>query len=233
MKKTITLALLLGAAVCAQAAELTLTPSDGEFASTAGTGGNAFTGNGASTNYVNTFTPVLTNLGNGGSWTWTATFDLAEAATIDSLKAGVLTFSTGGSSQGAPRSGSYTFSILDAQGTSLATSGATDVTFSGTGGYGSGSLSATVDYAANSISEGSGAVLTFSPADLTLEAGTYTLTLEVSDGNREGSGYLAGLHSAQVAYTPATSAGDNIPEPTTATLSLLALAGLAARRRRK
>ena len=51
--------------------------------------------------------------------------------------------------------------------------------------------------------------------------------IEYRDNNKgDGTG------DVYLAYRPAT-AQDNVPEPTTATLSLLALAGLAARRRRK
>ncbi len=78
----------------------------------------------------------------------------------------------------------------------------------------------------NSVGSGSGAVVSFSPAaTTTLEAGTYTFSLKIA--NNDTDGYFTGLGSASVNYTAA------VPEPATATLSLLALAGLAARRRRK
>lgn len=56
-------------------------------------------------------------------------------------------------------------------------------------------------------------------ADVTLMDGT-------PDGFNQG---VTGISHASITYTPSKT----VPEPTTATLSLLALAGLAARRRRK
>ncbi len=56
------------------------------------------------------------------------------------------------------------------------------------------------------------------------------LTINAPAGVIEGIYYHSGVLTAAEAKTFATKA---IPEPTTATLSLLALAGLAARRRRK
>lgn len=63
-------------------------------------------------------------------------------------------------------------------------------------------------------------------APVTIEAGKdITFTLTVAKGAENGGSYV-GLKGATFS-TPA------VPEPTTATLSLLALAGLAARRRRR
>ncbi len=248
MKKTITIAILLASAICAHAETLSLNPTAGTFSKENGTSSNTLTQTGQNTTYVSSFTTVQTNIGNGGSWTWTATFNLAEKATIDSLKAGVFTFNTGGLSQGDnDRKGVYTLSILDSAGsTTLATSNSQAVTYSGSGGSGYDWVEAKVDYATNSLlsttwtntsgteqtKTASGKVLVYEPSSLTLEAGTYTLSLEIAKGSEQTSGYLAGLHSAQINYTPVSTAGDNVPEPATATLSLLALAGLAARRRR-
>jgi len=74
---------------------------------------------------------------------------------------------------------------------------------------------------------------------LTLGSATYTDALEASadtDLSKYFNGVDAGLY--QLGYTGAADGGvvfiqSNVPEPATATLSLLALAALAARRRRK
>lgn len=64
---------------------------------------------------------------------------------------------------------------------------------------------------------------------LTLDAGkSATLTFTLSSPKSYNT--FAGLTGGSVSYTTASA---SVPEPTTATLSLLALAGLAMRRRRK
>ncbi len=74
------------------------------------------------------------------------------------------------------------------------------------------------------------------------ETKNYTIAAVDVDGNSV-TGYTVNHSSGSIGLTYNTlykyvapeqpGTGDNIPEPTTATLSLLALAGLAARRRRK
>ncbi len=69
------------------------------------------------------------------------------------------------------------------------------------------------------------------------------LTANVSGGEEQFNGYLAGLQVftstgsassvSNAKILAAMGSAPTVPEPTTATLSLLALAGLAARRRRK
>ena len=71
---------------------------------------------------------------------------------------------------------------------------------------------------------------------LTMTKGNSTVaTLEIADGltasNITLGSNITGISGLSMTTTPAPS--DSVPEPTTATLSLLALAGLAARRRRK
>ncbi|MBQ8517379.1 MAG: PEP-CTERM sorting domain-containing protein [Akkermansia sp.] len=57
-----------------------------------------------------------------------------------------------------------------------------------------------------------------------------TTTLDFTLGSAQTYNTFAGLTGGSVTYTTASA---SVPEPATATLSLLALAGLAARRRRK
>ena len=63
---------------------------------------------------------------------------------------------------------------------------------------------------------------------------TESLTLKVQRTQASALTGFASISSAQLSYqTVATPDVPAAPDPTTATLSLLALAGLAARRRRK
>ena len=77
---------------------------------------------------------------------------------------------------------------------------------------------------------------TITESMLTMTKGNSTVaTLEIADGltasNITLGSNITGISGLSMTTTPAPS--DSVPEPTTATLSLLALAGLAARRRRK
>ena len=65
--------------------------------------------------------------------------------------------------------------------------------------------------------------LTFTPIEIS-SGDKLTFTLKVSESDSKG---------CYVGLTGVTFSTPNVPEPTTATLSLLALAGLAARRRRR
>jgi len=89
------------------------------------------------------------------------------------------------------------------------------------------------------LAEGSRLNVFSGVSSLTLGSATYTDALTASadtDLSKYFSGVDAGLY--QLGYTGAANGGvvfiqSNVPEPTTATLSLLALAALAARRRRR
>ena len=66
--------------------------------------------------------------------------------------------------------------------------------------------------------------------DLTETKQNYILRITRTEGYAGKQGFVA-IEGGSIGYS--ISASPNVPEPTTATLSLLALAGLAARRRRK
>ncbi len=84
-----------------------------------------------------------------------------------------------------------------------------------------------------------GTTYTLSGADATSANHTHNITLNGETKGFEGQIYVSGPQATATTYfntaysVPTSGGSDNVPEPTTATLSLLALAGLAARRRRK
>lgn len=158
------------------------------------------------------FTPN-TNVGNGSPWTATFNFDDVNKAltSLDSINLGVVLFSSTGVYQtsSAVWTGDITFTATITDSTTASQLG----TF------------------AYTLTPGSGKEST--PFEITLEGNSIDLT-NVSSFNMElkltetlQSGTFAGLSGMGFKGTPV------VPEPTTATLSLLALAGLAARRRRK
>ena len=153
------------------------------------------------------------NIGNGAGNSWTLTFTLNNTTAADivlsSITLDTFLFNGGGNAQSADtyaRPVAYTL-----------TSGADTVATTTVACANSGQN--WEDNAVLSLGEG-----------VTLAAGssaTYTLTVSnAQTGTTYGT--FVGIKGATITgETPA------IPEPTTATLSLLALAGLAARRRRK
>ena len=172
-------------------------------------------------NGSNTYTPDTlagyaigdTNVGSGGSYTYSVSFTVKEdapALTLTSISADFIVQSAGGGNQTNSRWATYNWQFV---------SGETTL----------------VDYAtADYWSQASGATgslsMNFGSNAIDLIAGeTYTLNLKITGVNNaenvvdtNGGFVHVGSISASI-----------IPEPTTATLSLLALAGLAARRRRK
>lgn len=161
------------------------------------------------------------NVGNGGSWsfTFTLTNNYTESVTLNSIDLGVVMFTMSGSAQTASVSRSATFTLSWDGSGSVSTS---DV-LRGNGSY----SSVNVDGTSTKPS------LDLSGSALTLEAGaskTFTLTASRFDsGNSEQmQGCFYGLR--ELGFDISSTC---VPEPTTATLSLLALAGLASRRRRK
>ncbi|MBR5329923.1 MAG: PEP-CTERM sorting domain-containing protein [Akkermansia sp.] len=163
-----------------------------------------------STNFnTGTFTPGV-NMKDGS---WTATFTLtntsSEAFVLESITFDAFIFNSAGSKHGADtvtREVKYTLSG--------ALGGDTIVDYT--------MLSGAND-AQRDVAIERDAVITFNtPVVLESNVG-YEFTLKVENGGTN-SGSFVGLNGVTFGA---------IPEPTTATLSLLALAGLAARRRRK
>lgn len=158
------------------------------------------------------FTPN-TNVGAGSPWTATFNFDNVNKAltSLDSIDLGVVLFASDGKYQStsAHWTGDIAFTATITDSTTASRLGTFAYTL--TPGNGKGST----------------------PFEITLEGNSIDLT-NVSSFNMElkltatlDAGTFAGLSGMGFKGTPV------VPEPTTATLSLLALAGLAARRRRK
>ena len=180
------------------------------------------------TNGTNTYTPTSltgyaigdTNVGNGGSYVYSVTFALTEEATsltLSDISAGFVIQSANGNAQTNNRWATYNWQLTSGIGENVTT---------------------LVNYATNdswSQASGSTGTLTMNLGEsgVTLNAGeTYTLNLKITGVNNaenvvdtNGGFVHIGTITANVTQI--------VPEPTTATLSLLALAGLAARRRRK
>ena len=159
---------------------------------------------------------VLTPNTNVGSGTpWTATFNFADVnkalTSLDSITLDVVLFSSTGEYQSsqATWSGDISFTATIMDSTTASQLGTFAYTL--TPGQGKGSTPFEI-------------TLTGASVDLT-NVSAFDMELKLTETLQSGT--FAGLASMGFTGTPA------IPEPTTATLSLLALAGLAARRRRK
>ncbi len=150
-----------------------------------------------------------TNVGNGGTWSidFTISNASAQALTMKAITFDAFAYNNGGDAQNAD---TYTRAI------SFALTGAVDASVV----HSFTNVDTDGDGYANDYYWNSNPTITFS-APLEIAAGDaadFTLTVSKSDSK----GCFIGLAGATL-----------VPEPTTATLSLLALAGLAARRRRK
>lgn len=158
------------------------------------------------------FTPD-TNVGNGYPWTATFNFDNVNKAltSLDSIDLGVVLFSSDGAYQSnqAQWTGAITFTATLTDSTTASQLGTFAYTLEP--GRGKGSDPFDITLTGNSI-------------DLT-NVSSFDMELKLTEGLSAGT--FAGLSGMGFKGTPV------VPEPTTATLSLLALAGLAARRRRK
>lgn len=159
------------------------------------------------TNYnPGTFTPSV-NM-NAGSWTasFTLTNTSSEAITLSSVTFDAFIFNGGGNqhtTDTVTREVKFTLS---------------------------GALvgETTVNYTTPWNTDADANITFATPVELAAGA-AYNVTLKVENGGTN-PGSFVGLKGATFTSVPVT---DPVPEPTTATLSLLALAGLAARRRRK
>lgn len=158
------------------------------------------------------FTPN-TNVGNGSPWTATFNFDDVNKAltSLDSINLGVVLFSSSGVYQtsSAVWTGDITFTATITDSTTASQLGTFAYTL--TPGSGNGSTPFEITLEGN-------------PIDLT-NVSSFNMELKLTETLQSGT--FAGLSGMGFKGTPV------VPEPTTATLFLLALAGLAARRRRK
>ena len=234
MKKTIiTLLALAGVAMAADTGTLTLTNTTASDTITTTISDNstdwlkeAITLDGNATidilaNGSNTYTPTDlagyaigdTNVGNGGSYVYSVSFTVNEdapALTLTSISADFIIQSAGGGGQGA-RWATYNWQFISGETTLV--------------DY------ASADYWSHASSQSTGELaMDFGSNAVDLAAGkTYTLNLKITGVNNSKDVVDANGGFVHVGSISASI----IPEPTTATLSLLALAGLAARRRRK
>ena len=157
------------------------------------------------------FTPN-TNVGNGAPWTATFNFDNVNKAltSLDSINLGVVLFRDNGEYQknDSNWTGGITFTATITDSATASQLGTFAYTLTPERGKGSEPFAITL--AGNSI-------------DLT-NVSSFDMELKLTETLSAGT--FAGLKTMGFTGTPV------VPEPTTATLSLLALAGLAARRRR-
>lgn len=184
--------------------------------------------------YTDAFLSPDTNVGNtsGATWTYTYSFVAGADFTLNSLSLAMLTFSGDCQTQFSDRTSGLEISLTQTPVNS--TTGLPIATYDNSVTYrGAGVTSTTVtptyDFTDGTITNGSGAIVTVgidSPVFINV-GDTVTLTVTAKNGSNvsNGNGHFVGLGAARFNVT--------VPEPATATLSLLAFAGLAARRRRK
>lgn len=174
------------------------------------------------TDYTNSATFGNTNVGKGGSWTYTLTFDIASIAEEKSITQIDIDFLSA-NSYGKPQNNVNGFDAtitLSSNGSSLYSSpNKLIVTSMGnnkssSSAYELDNITLTKDASYNQ----------FSITGLDLAAGSYELTISFSQSRYTG-GVFAGVGNIAL-HT-------DVPESSTAVLSLLAVVGLVARRRRR
>ena len=161
---------------------------------------------------------------NGNTWSVSLSFTVTEAVTVDSIVLNLFTFSGANAVQNSDRRGAYTFN-LKLDGDVLASCSNSSLTYLGTGDARAGSSQqASVETLGQR--EGSSGIHEEGMLNqaVTLSAGnTYTLELSLNRG-QETQGYFVGLGAIEL---------NTVPEPATASLSILGLAALMMRRRRR
>ncbi len=175
----------------------------------------------------NFYSPNIKIGGTENSWTYTLTFTITEEITTDSIDVALFSTNATAGKQTVARQGKHTLTLSGGSLTDTISVVDKEVEYAGNVGSESYPVYTFDNYGkGGTVSSGSGTVATFAFADgaQTLSAGTYTLTLDARDNG--SAGHYVGIAGIQINDA-------NIPEPTTATLSLLALAGMMVRRRRK
>ena len=166
-------------------------------------------------NYVNSFLSPNINVGNGNVWSVSLSFSVTEDVSIDSIALNLFTFNGNGNVQQGDRQGAYT--LASCSNSNLVYLGTKDGTASGSQQASVGTLGQ-LGGSSGIHEEG-----TLNQA-VTLSAGnTYTLELSLNRG-QETQGYFVGLGAIEL---------NTIPEPATASLSILGMAALMMRRRRR
>ncbi|MBE6418457.1 MAG: PEP-CTERM sorting domain-containing protein [Akkermansiaceae bacterium] len=236
MKKTIITLLALGSLATAADTELVLSKAGSGVSADASfslegltishisatpsvvTGNNTFD----STAYTNSLQTFTTNVGSGGAWSYTLSFEVSNVQlgyTVDSIAIDFFTHSGGGQAQNNERDFNLQISLTmpDSQVVSLRDKSSFSVpaTQVGNGKY--------TDGAYGADGELFGSYQTLPLESLALTEGKYTLKIDVSQNTNSGT---------FVALGNVTLSTGTIPEPTSATLSWLALVGLVWRRRR-
>ncbi len=182
-----------------------------------------------SSNYV----PKV-DIGKGESWTLTAHYDLNDGVAFNlvNFKTTIAPYDAEGKlfkDHETPRTATFAIEIRDKETDALLASGARSITFA-------------IDTA---YLQGLGC--SFDPQDDTLSIFNdgyidrdfyVTITASNPNGNAGSETVFYGIQSTNLAVVqaevrPTDAPSQAVPEPATATLSLLALAGLAARRRRR
>lgn len=199
----------------------------------------------AATNYSNSVLTAGTNVGNGGKYTYTLTFttSFADNATVilDSLTIDMFSLNGNGATQNAAaaKTCKYTYSLTGG-GTDITTDIFTNVDLMGSATQFADSSTPAYTfqdgvYVATPIGSGTGSVsgakttISFGDGGVALQKGTqYTFEMNVERVTQ--TGFYTGI--GNVALTGSIE-NPPVPEPTTGSLSLLALAGLCARRRKK
>lgn len=176
------------------------------------------------TPYTNSAAFAATNVGTGGSWTYTLAFDIASIAEGKSITQIDIDFLSA-NSQGKPQNNANGFNAaitLSSNGSSLYSSNSNEAIVTSTGNNGSTSSA----YGSDSITLSTDASYKrFSITGLDLAAGSYELTIAFSQNSSYTGGVFAGVGNIAL-HT-------DVPESSTAVLSLLAVVGLVARRRRR
>lgn len=164
------------------------------------------------------------NVGNGNAWSVSLSFTVTEAVTVDSIALNLFTFSGANAVQNSDRRGAYTFDLKLGDNV-LASCSNSNLTYLGTGDVNAGSSQQASVGTLGQLGGSSGIHEegTLNQA-VTLSAGnTYTLELSLNRG-QETQGYFVGLGAIEL---------NTIPEPATASLSILGMAALMMRRRRR
>lgn len=171
---------------------------------------------------------MATNIGLGGSYDYTLTFTLAQGFELSSFSIDFLLYSAGGCAQSVNRSILYNLSVETMDGVSLlsytdqstiTTTGRTEghANYSGVAYNSDGSVNSETKLGTASFALGD---------SITFAAGT-EYTLKIANIAVDGeNGTFVGI--GNIAMT-----GQVVPEPASATLTLLAFSTLALRRRRQ
>lgn len=175
-------------------------------------------------NYVNSFLSPNVNVGNGNTWSVSLSFSVTEDVSIDSVTLDLFTFNGNGNVQQGARQGAYTFN-LKLENDVLASCSNSNLVYLGTGdGTASGSQQASVETLGQLGGSSGVHEKGMLSQEVTLSTGnTYTLELFLNRGT-EMSGYFVGLGAIEL---------NAVPEPATASLSILGMAAQMMRRRRR